>query len=194
MPGHLTAKCWCSGWVTAAHALRSPHHSSYAHLQGSTAPAQSVCPGLLSREMEQRVASVCQLSVAEGAEMLRGSLQSHPSGSVDIPPHLQCRCAQCLLPWSSWFQPLECDSLNPTCFHAHFLLSPCTAAFGCQKVTPCQLCSSCSDPGPRLPAPQHHHLSQLPLAATFPHLTAFVTACPPKSSSHPSTFTLSGHS
>lgn len=70
-----------------------------------------------------------QVSVPEGAEMPQGSPQSCPFRNVDMPFHL-------LLPQSFWFQSLECDSLNPTCFHMHFFLSSCTSGLGCRKVAP----------------------------------------------------------
>lgn len=122
-------------------------------------------------ETEREGVAYAQVSGPEGAEMLRGSPGSHPSGNVDMPPHLQRRCAQRPLPPPFWFQSRERDGLNPACLRAHFLLSSRTAAFSRHKVTPRQLRRSCSDPGPSLPAPQQHHLSQLLLRATFsPHL------------------------
>lgn len=76
----------------------------------------------------------------------------------------------------------------------HFLLSSCTAAFGCHKVTLCQLCHSCLHFCPSLPAPLEHHFLKSLLQATFLHPTTFLTMCLPQPSTNTSTFTLPRHS
>lgn len=115
------------------------------------------------------------------------------SRNVDMPFHLQGRCVQHQLPWPFYFQSHQSDSPDLTCFHKHFLLSSCTAAFGCHKVIHCQLCHSCLHLCPSLPAPLDHYLLKFLLQATFLHPTTFLTLCLLQPSTNPSTFSLPRH-
>lgn len=150
--------------------------SSYPCLQGIPVPIQSVCQDFLSEDTEQSMASVClnfnsrrSQDAMRQPPLLQGMWTCRPTSRVDVHQ----------LPWTFYFQSLKSDSPDLPCFHMHSLLSSCTAAFGCHKVTLCQLCHSCLHPCPSLPAPLEHHLLKFLLQATFLHPTTFLTMCLP---------------
>lgn len=117
--------------------LKVPRGSaSTAVCRAAQLPVSLCAQGSLLEKRRRGWPVPAQVSVPEGAEMPQGTPQSCHSRNVDMQSHLQCGCPQHLLLQSFWFQSPECDSLNPTCFHMHFLLSSCTSCLGCHKVTP----------------------------------------------------------
>lgn len=129
MPSHPTPKCSCSSWIVPGHVLRSPvaqlislfagHHSSHP-----------VCVPRFPFWRDRTEHGQCKLIFQLQKKPRCYEAAFIPSRNVDRPSHLQRRCDQHQFPCPFCFHTLKCDSPDLSCFHTHFLLSSCTAAFG----------------------------------------------------------------